>query len=112
LELAERIRALTRQGYALADLVMLAYQHHRDELVSRREARTTRHLHRRRIGRSPFTVTLSTAERDALDALARHLDTTPAAKRSQRLSTTTSSRSSRQTRPPNPARRSQSRSDP
>lgn len=75
LELAEQVRALTRQGYALADLVMVAYQDHRDELVAEHDKRTTRQLQRRTIGRSAFTITLSTAERDALDTLARRLDT-------------------------------------
>ena len=74
-ELAEEVRALTQQGYAPADLVMVAYQHHRDELLGEHQTRT-RQLQRRTIGRSAFTVTLSPAERDALDALARHLDTT------------------------------------
>jgi hypothetical protein len=74
--LAEEVRALTRQGYAPADLVMVAYQDHRDELLAERRTRATRRLQPRRIGRSSFTVTLSAAERDALDALARHLDTT------------------------------------
>ena len=74
-ELAEEVRALTQQGYAPADLVMVAYQHHRDELLGERKTRT-RQLQRRTIGRSAFTVTLSPAERDALDALALHLDTT------------------------------------
>jgi hypothetical protein len=76
LKLAEEVRALTQQGFAPADLVMVAYEHHRDELVEARQARTVRQLQRRTVGRSAFTVTLSPAERDALDALARHLDTT------------------------------------
>jgi hypothetical protein len=74
-ELAEEVRALTQQGYAPADLVMVAYQRHRDELLGEVQTRT-RKLQRRTIGRSAFTVTLSPAERDALDTLARHLDTT------------------------------------
>jgi hypothetical protein len=76
IDLAEAVRSLTRQGYALSDLVMVAYQHHRDELVSERQATTARKLQRRAAGRSPFTITLSRAERHALDALAHHLDTT------------------------------------
>jgi hypothetical protein len=76
IDLGERIRALTQQGYALADLVMVAYQHHRDDLIAERQERAPRQLERRRIGRSPFTISVSAAERDALDALARHLDTT------------------------------------
>jgi hypothetical protein len=76
LKLAEQARATTRQGYALADLVMVAYQHHRDALVEDRQRRSTRQLERRAIGRSSFTVVLSVAERDALDALAQYLGTT------------------------------------
>jgi hypothetical protein len=76
LELAEQVRGLTRQGYALADLVMVAYQRYRDELVSQHEAGASRRLQRRAVGRSSFTVTLSVAEREALDALARQIDRT------------------------------------
>jgi hypothetical protein len=76
LELAEQVRELTRQGYALADLVMVAYEHHRDELLSEHQTLTTRRLQRRTRGRSGFTITLSADELDALDHLARHLDTT------------------------------------
>jgi hypothetical protein len=76
LALAEQVRTLTQQGYAFADLVMFAYEHHRDELVREHEAATARQLERRTVGRSSFTITLSTSERDVLDALARHLDTT------------------------------------
>ena len=74
-ELAQEVRTLTQQGYAPADLVMVAYQQHRDELVSEAQTRT-RQLRRRTIGRSAFTITLSPAERDALDTLARDLGTT------------------------------------
>jgi hypothetical protein len=76
LELAEQVRTLTQQGYAFADLVMFAYEHHRDELVREHEVVAARQLQRRTIGRSSFTITLSAAERDALDALGRNLDTT------------------------------------
>ncbi len=76
LDLGERLRALTQQGYALADLVMVAYQHRRGELIAERQERAPRHLERRTVGRSSFTITLSAAERDALDALAHSLDTT------------------------------------
>ncbi len=76
LELAEQVRGFTRQGYALADVVMVAYEHHRDELVNEHEAPASRRLQRRAVGRSSFTITLSAAERDALDTLARHLDRT------------------------------------
>lgn len=74
IELAEAVRGVTGQGYALADVVMVAYQHHRDELVRERRAATARRLQRRAIGRCSLTVTLSAAERDALDALARQID--------------------------------------
>jgi chromosome partitioning protein len=76
LDLGQRLRAFTQRGYALTDLVMVAYQHHRDELVAERRERGPRRLERRTAGRSSFTITLSAAERDALDALAHHLDTT------------------------------------
>lgn len=75
-ELAEAVRGVTSQGYALADLVMVAYQQHRGELVSERQEATARKLQRRTVGRSSFTITLSTTEREALDALAHLLDTT------------------------------------
>jgi hypothetical protein len=75
-ELAQQVRVHTQQGYAPADLVMVAYQHHRDALVEERQGRALRQLKRRTVGRSSFTVTLSAAERDALDALAQQLDTT------------------------------------
>ena len=73
-EVATEVRAIIHQGYAPADLVMVAYEHHRADLLSEYQQRTTRQLKRRRIGRSPLTVILSAAERHALDALARILD--------------------------------------
>jgi hypothetical protein len=76
LDLGERLRALTQQGYALADLVMVAYEYYRDGLLAERQERSPRQLKRRTVGRSSFTITLSAAERDALDRLAHHLDTT------------------------------------
>jgi hypothetical protein len=76
IELAEEVRALIQQGYRPADLVMVAYQQHRDDVVRDRATRTSRELRRRTVGRSSFTVALSAAERDALDVLARRLDTT------------------------------------
>ena len=76
LDLAQRVRELTHQGYALADLVMVAYQNHRDQLLDEHQAATPRQLVRRDKGRSPLTVALSSAERDALDTLARHLGAT------------------------------------
>jgi len=73
LELAERVRALIREGYALADLVMVAYQDQRDRLIDEHEVTTPRRLVRNPHGRSPLTVALSDAERAALAALAEHL---------------------------------------
>jgi len=73
LELAERVRALCQQGYALADIVMVAYQDQRDQLLGEQEVTTPRRLVRHQRGRSPLTVALSNAERAALDALAHHL---------------------------------------
>jgi hypothetical protein len=75
-ELAANVRSIIKQGYALADLVMVAYREHRDDLVREHATRTTRQLVRRKVGRGSFTVTLSVQERDALDALARRLDAT------------------------------------
>jgi len=73
LELAEQVRALTKQGYALADLIMVAYQDQRDRLLDEHHAAVSRRLVRHLQGRSPLTVALSHAERAALDALAEHL---------------------------------------
>jgi hypothetical protein len=73
LDLAHRVRATTQQGYALADLVMVAYQHHRDQLLDEHQAARPRQLVRRDQGRSPLTVALSSAERAALDTLAQRL---------------------------------------
>jgi hypothetical protein len=73
LELAERVRALTGQGYALADIVMVAYQDQRDQLLNEQEVTTPRCLVRHQRGRSPLTIAFSSAERAALDALAEHL---------------------------------------
>jgi hypothetical protein len=75
-ELAAQVRSFIQEGYALADLVMVAYRHHRDDLVREHATYTTRQLERRKVGRGSFTVTLSAHERDALDALAGHLDAT------------------------------------
>jgi hypothetical protein len=75
-DLAADVRSFLQRGYALADLVMVAYRNHRDDLVNEHTTRTTRQLEPRKIGRASFTITVSTEERDALDALARHLDTT------------------------------------
>jgi len=72
-ELAERVRVLTRQGYALAELVMVAYQDHRDALVEEHQGVVARRLVCHPRGRSPLTVALSQAERAALDALGGHL---------------------------------------
>lgn len=72
-ELAEQVRVLTRQGYALADLVMVAYQDHRDALVEEHHRVAARRLVCHPRGRSPLTVALSDAERQALDALGGHL---------------------------------------
>jgi hypothetical protein len=74
-ELAAEVRRFIDQGYALADLVMVAYHNHRDDLV-REDTTRTRRLERRKIGRGSFTITVSARERDALDDLARRLDTT------------------------------------
>ena len=76
LHLAERVRQLTQQGYALADLVMVAYQNHRDQLLDEHHEPRPRQLVRRGQGRSPLTVALSNAERGALDTLADHLGAT------------------------------------
>ena len=76
LDLAQRVRELTQQGYALADLVMVAYQNHRDQLLDEHHEPRPRQLVRRDQGRSPLTVALSLAERAALDTLARHLGAT------------------------------------
>ena len=73
LELAEQVRTLTKQGYALADIVMVAYQDHRDQLLGDQEVAVPRRLARRPQGRSPLTVALSNAERVALDTLAERL---------------------------------------
>ncbi len=73
LELAEQVRALTGQGYALADMVMVAYQDQRDQLVDEQHAAVPRRLVRHQRGRSPITIALSSAERATLDALAEHL---------------------------------------
>jgi len=73
LELAEQLRALTKQGYALADLIMVAYQDQRDQLLDEHHAAIPRRLVRHPQGRSPITVALSDAERVALDTLAQHL---------------------------------------
>lgn len=73
LELAERVRALTAQGYALADIVMVAYQDQRDQLLDEHEAVTPRRLVRHPQGRSPLTIALAHAERAALDAFAERL---------------------------------------
>jgi len=73
LDLAQRVRDLTQQGYALADLVMVAYQHHRDRLLDEHQVASPRQLVRRDKGRSPLTVALSSAERAALDTLAQRL---------------------------------------
>jgi len=72
LELAQRVRDLTHQGYGLADLIMVSYQHHRDQLLEE-QAAPTRQLVPRQRGRSPLTVALSCAERVALDSLAERL---------------------------------------
>jgi len=73
LELAERVRAFTRQGYALADLIMVAYQDQRDRLLDEHHAANPRRLVRHPHGRSPLTVVLSDAERASLNGLAEHL---------------------------------------
>jgi hypothetical protein len=73
LELAERVRALTGQGYALADIVMVAYQEQRDQLLDEQHVAHPRRLVRHAQGRSPLTIALSNAERAALDTLAEHL---------------------------------------
>ena len=73
LELAEQVRAFIREGYALADLVMVAYQDQRDRLLNEHRATVARRLERHPHGRSPLTVALSQAERAALDVLAEHL---------------------------------------
>lgn len=73
LELAEQVRALTREGYALADLIMVAYQDQREQLFDEHHATNPRRLVRQPPGRSPLTVALSHAEREALDTLAEHL---------------------------------------
>jgi hypothetical protein len=72
IELAERVRALTGQGYALADIVMVAYQDQRDQLLDEHHVTRPRRLVRHVQGRSPLTIVLSNAERVALDALAEH----------------------------------------
>jgi len=76
LELAEQVRALTRQGYALADLVMVAYQNQRDRLLEEHQTVRPRRLVRHPQGRSPLTIALSHAERTALDTLAGRLGST------------------------------------
>jgi hypothetical protein len=73
LDLAQRVRDLTNQGYGLADIVMVAYQNHRDRLLDGHRVTNPRQLVRRASGRSPLTVALSSDERAALDALAQHL---------------------------------------
>jgi hypothetical protein len=73
LELAKQIRARTREGYALADLVMVAYQDHRDRLLDEHQTAGPRRLVRHSQGRSPITISLSHAERAAIDTLAEHL---------------------------------------
>lgn len=73
LELAEKVRAFTKQGYALADLVMVAYQDQRDQLLDEHHAAVPRRLVRHPRGRSPLTVALSHDERAALDTLVEHL---------------------------------------
>jgi hypothetical protein len=73
LELAEQVRAITRDGYALADLIMVAYQDQRDRLLDEHQATHPRRLVRHPHGRSPLTVALSHAERAALNGLAEHL---------------------------------------
>ena len=73
LELAEQVRLLTAQGYAIADLVVVAYQHQRDRLLDEHEARGPRRLLRHPQGRSPVTIALAHAERAAIDQLAQRL---------------------------------------
>lgn len=73
LDLADRVRTLTREGYALADLVMVAYQNHRDQLVEEHAVATPRRLIARPPGRTPITIALSNAEHIALDILAERL---------------------------------------
>ena len=73
LDLAQRVRDLTQQGYALGDLVMVAYQHHRDQLLDEQQGPSHRQLVRCDRGRSALTVALSSAERTALDTLASRL---------------------------------------
>lgn len=73
LELAEKVRALTKQGYALADIVMVAYQDQRDQLLDEQHAAVPRRLVRHPRGRSPLTVALSHDERAALDTLVERL---------------------------------------
>jgi hypothetical protein len=73
LELAEQVRALTREGFALADLIMVAYQDQRDRLLDDHHVTNPRRLARQPHGRSPLTVALSHAERAALNALTEHL---------------------------------------
>lgn len=75
-EIAERVRSLTRDGYALSDLVMVAYQDHRDRLVDENHVATPRRLVQRPQGRTPVTLVLSSAERAAIDALVEHLGST------------------------------------
>lgn len=77
LELAEQVRALTKQGFALADLVMVAYQDQRDQLLAEHHAAAPRRLVHRARGRSPLTVVLSHAERAALDTLVERLGWSP-----------------------------------
>ena len=73
LELAQQVRDYTHQGYGLGDLVMVAYQNHRDQLLDDHQTARTRELVRRDRGRSPLTVALSSTERAALDTLAERL---------------------------------------
>ena len=76
LDLAQRVRDTTQQGYGLADLIMVAYQHHRDQLLEQHQATRPRQLLRRDRGRSAFTIAVSSPERAALDALATRLGST------------------------------------